>query len=60
LGYREELLAHPDAIELPVAHLNAGHTYLAERDGQILGFCVVPPRPEDDADLDGLFVEPAI
>jgi len=33
---------------------------VAERDGQILGFCVVLPRPDGDADLDGLFVEPAI
>ena len=58
--YREELLAHRDAIELPLEHLNAGHTYVAERDGQILGFCVVLPRPDGDADLDGLFVEPAV
>jgi GNAT superfamily N-acetyltransferase len=58
--YREELLAHRDAIELPLEHLSAGHTYVAERDGQILGFCVVLPRPDGDADLDGLFVEPAI
>ena len=58
--YREELLAYRDAIELPLEHLNAGHTYVAEGDGQILGFCVVLPRPDGDADLDGLFVEPAI
>jgi GNAT superfamily N-acetyltransferase len=58
--YREALLAHPDAIELPLEHLDAGHTYVAERSGQILGFSVVLPRPDGDADLDGLFVEPAI
>src|SRR5258707_8925319 len=58
--YRKELLAHREAIELPLEHLHAGHTYVAERDGQILGFCVVLPRPDGDADLDGLFVEPAI
>ena len=58
--YREALLAHPDAIELPLEHLDAGHTYVAERSGQILGFSVVVPRPDGDADLDGLFVEPAI
>jgi hypothetical protein len=28
--YREALLAHPDAIELPLEHLDAGHTYVAE------------------------------
>ncbi len=58
--YREALLAHPDAIELPLEHLDAGHTYVTERSGQILGFRVVVPRPDGDADLDGLFVEPAI
>jgi GNAT superfamily N-acetyltransferase len=58
--YREALLAHPDAIALPLEHLDAGHTYVAERSGQILGFSVVLPRPDGDADLDGLFVEPAI
>ena len=55
--YREALLAHPDAIELPLEHLDAGHTYVAERSGQILGFSVVVPRPDGDADLDGLFVD---
>ena len=44
--YREELLAHRDAIELPFERLNAGHTRVAERDGQILGFCEVLPLPE--------------
>src|SRR5258706_2929160 len=57
--YREALLAHPDAIELPLAHLDAGHTYVAERGGQILAFSVVLPRPDGDADLDALVVEPA-
>jgi len=50
----------PTRLNCPLKHLNAGHTSVAERDGQILGFCVVLPRPDGDADLDGLFVEPAI
>jgi GNAT superfamily N-acetyltransferase len=58
--YREALLAHPDAIELPLGHINGGHTYVAERGGQILGFSVVLPRSDGNAELDGLFVEPAI
>jgi GNAT superfamily N-acetyltransferase len=58
--YREALLAHPDTLELPLAHLDTGHTYVAERGGQILGFSVVVRRADGDADLDGLFVEPAI
>ncbi len=57
--YREALLANPDAIELPRDHIESGCTYLAERDGQILGFSVVLTRPDGDAELDGLFVEPS-
>lgn len=56
--YREALLAHPDAIVLPLEQIESGRTYVAERDGQLLGFSVVLPRPDADAELDGLFVEP--
>jgi GNAT superfamily N-acetyltransferase len=57
--YREALLAHPDAIELPIEQIESGRTYVAERQGQVVGFSVVLRRPDGDADLDGLFVEPA-
>jgi GNAT superfamily N-acetyltransferase len=32
--------------------------FLAERDGVIAGFAAVLPRPDGDAELDALFVEP--
>jgi len=51
------LLANPDVIELPLAHIRAGRVRVAEGDGAALGFSVLLPR-EDDAVLDGLFVEP--
>jgi len=57
--YREALLAHPDAIELPLGHIERNRTHVAERDGQVLGFSVVLIRPNGEAELDGLFVEPA-
>lgn len=57
--YREQLLANPDAIDLPLEQIKAGQVHVAERQGMILGFCVVLPRPDGDAELDGLFVEPA-
>ena len=56
---RENLLAHPDAIELPVAQIEADRVFVAERDGSILGFSVVLSRDDGDAELDGLFVEPS-
>ena len=55
---RPFLLANPDAIELPLAHIQAGFVRVAERDGKPLGFSVLLPR-ERDALLEGLFVEPA-
>lgn len=55
---RHTLLAHPDAIDLPLEQLEAGHTLVAEVDGTVFGFAVVLPRADGDAELDGLFVEP--
>jgi GNAT superfamily N-acetyltransferase len=58
-GDRAHLLAHPDAVELPLAQIEAGCVLVAEGDGSILGFSVVLPRDDGNAELDGLFVEPS-
>jgi GNAT superfamily N-acetyltransferase len=55
--YRDALLAHPDAIALPDEQI--GRTIVAELGDKALGFAVVLPRPDGDAELDGLFVDPA-
>ena len=57
--YRADLLAHPEAIELPADQIAAGRVCVAESCGDILGFSVVLPRDDGDAELDGLFVEPS-
>jgi GNAT superfamily N-acetyltransferase len=57
--YRAELLAHPDAIDLPADQIAAGGVCVAESSGDILGFSVVLAREDGDAELDGLFVEPS-
>jgi len=59
-GDRDALLAHPDAIALPVEHITHGHVFVAERDRVVLGFAAVLPRPDGDAELDALFVEPGL
>jgi GNAT superfamily N-acetyltransferase len=59
-GDREALLANPDAIELPVGQITAGWVFVAERHGAIAGFSAMLPRPDGEAYLDGLFVEPKI
>ena len=59
-AYREQLLAHPDAIELPPEQMEDGRVFVAERQKVILGFCIVLTRSDGDAELDGLFVEPDV
>jgi ribosomal protein S18 acetylase RimI-like enzyme len=58
-GDRDALLAHPDAIELPIDQIAAGAVFVSERDGMIVGFAALLPRPDGDVELDGLFVDPS-
>jgi len=57
-GDRDALLANPDAIALPIAQIAAGCVFVAELDGVVAGFAAVVPRPDGEAELDALFVEP--
>ena len=59
-GDRDALLANPDAIELPMAQIEAGQVFVGERAGTVVGFAAVLPRPDGAVELDGLFVEPAL
>jgi N-acetylglutamate synthase-like GNAT family acetyltransferase len=59
-GDREALLANPDAIALPIEQIEEGCVFVAERDGAVLGFAAVLPRPDGGAELDALFVEPSL
>src|SRR3954451_21355342 len=57
--YREQLAAHADAIEVPVAEIEAGHVRVAaDADGRPVGFSLVLPGEAGAVELDGLFVEP--
>ena len=44
-GDRDALLAHPDAIALPVEQIVDGSVFVAERDGAIAGFADVSCVP---------------
>jgi hypothetical protein len=58
--YREVLLAHPDAIALDPAEIAAGRVLVAAGPaGELLGFAAWLPLGEGEAELEGLFVEPA-
>jgi GNAT superfamily N-acetyltransferase len=57
--YREQLAAHPEAIELPRRFIQNGWVRIAATgDGKPVGFSVVIPGQGDVHELDGLFVEP--
>ena len=57
-GDRDALLAHPDAIELPLEQINDGGVFVAEVAGSVMGFAAILPREDGDFELDALFVEP--
>jgi GNAT superfamily N-acetyltransferase len=57
--YREQLLAHPGAIELPAEQIARGLVRVAERAGVVVGFAVLFEPSGGACELDGLFVEPA-
>lgn len=59
-GDREALLAHPDAIELPLEQIAAGVVFVLEQNGAIGGFAAVLPREDGGSELDALFVEPTM
>jgi GNAT superfamily N-acetyltransferase len=59
-GDRDALLAHPDAIEVPLGQINAGRVFVAEWDGAIVGFAAVEPRADGESELDALFVDPSM
>lgn len=59
-GDREALLAHPDAVQIPLEQINAGRLFVAELDGKVVGFAAVEWRDDGQAELDALFVEPAM
>jgi N-acetylglutamate synthase-like GNAT family acetyltransferase len=56
--YRAQLAAHPNAIDLPVEQITAGHVRVAEQNGVVVGFAVLLERSGGACELDGLFVEP--
>lgn len=57
-GDRDAMLAHPDAIELPLQQIAGGRVFVSEQDGVVVGFAAVEPRADGESELDALFVEP--
>ncbi|WP_055048559.1 GNAT family N-acetyltransferase [Devosia sp. A16] len=57
---RDALLAHPEAVQVPVDHLTPATACVADDGSAPAGFAIVLPRPDGQAELDGLFVDPAL
>jgi ribosomal protein S18 acetylase RimI-like enzyme len=57
-AYREQLLAHPDAVELPLDQITDGLVRVAECGRDVVGFAVLFRPARGACELDGLFVEP--
>lgn len=55
--YNQQLEAEPDAVQLPLERIESGSVLVAELADRIAGFAVVL-IDDDQAELDGLFVEP--
>jgi GNAT superfamily N-acetyltransferase len=58
-AYREQLRAHPDAVELPVEQIEDGLVRVAELGADVVGFASLLQPASGACELDGLFVEPA-
>src|SRR4051794_1393703 len=57
--YREQLAAHPEAIEVPIDAIHDGRVRVAvDASDRPLGFSVVLAPAAGACELDGLFVEP--
>jgi N-acetylglutamate synthase-like GNAT family acetyltransferase len=52
-AYREQLEAHPEAIDLPARQITRGDVLVAEVGDEVAGFAAL-----EGGELDGLFVEP--
>lgn len=60
VGDRDALLAHPDAIEVPIKQIAAGAVFVSEQNNTIVGFAALLFRADGEAELDALFVEPNV
>lgn len=56
---RQQLLDNPEIIELDEEMLANNEVFVAEEQGRIVGFATIIAHDGNDAELEGLFVEPA-
>lgn len=57
---RQKLLDDPDIVDLDEEMLANNEVFVAEIAGRIVGFATIVAHEGNDAELEGLFVEPAL
>ncbi len=58
--YREQLLSHPEVIQIPAPHLEQGLVRVAEQGTRVVGFAALLAAVDGACELDGIFVEPEL
>ena len=56
---RQRLMDEPELIDLDPEMIARNEVFVAEEDGEVLGFATIVAHEGNDAELDGIFVEPA-
>jgi GNAT superfamily N-acetyltransferase len=56
---RQQLLDNPDVIDLDEEMLANNEVFVAEIEGRIVGFATIIAHEGNDAEIEGLFVEPS-
>ncbi len=56
---RQDLLDNPELIDVDPEMIARNQVFVAEDGDRIVGFATIVPREGDDAELDGIFVEPS-
>lgn len=56
---RQDLLDHPEVIDVDQDMIARNQVFVAEQGDRIVGFATLVPREGNDAELDGIFVEPS-
>ncbi|RYE10391.1 MAG: GNAT family N-acetyltransferase [Hyphomicrobiales bacterium] len=56
---RQELLDHPEVVDVDPELIARNQIFVAQRGDRIVGFATIVPHEGNDAELDGIFVEPS-
>lgn len=56
---RQDLLDNPEVIDVDPEMIARNQVFVAEQGARVVGFATIIPREGNDAELEGIFVEPS-